>query len=363
MRVFILSYAAITGFTDAFVCSRGSGTSVQQRGIDIRLHAKTAKKKKKKKTGASSPGGFGKVTVDEENETDDYSVFPALEQDVAQTLVPSTPETQKEPGELSAEIYDRLNQIYGFPNFNYETYDDKKPSEVANTEAKMTDTDFANLLSSAITGEAMPTSSSDASLPNIDSRIDSISELPPFTKMRVLHVDPLVIAVDDFFTEEECDRYVTMSTAPSSGTNDSPFQTKSMTVGKDALAKSQRTSTTWFHHYKSVPELIAKASRLLGLPGIDQWEEPQTVRYVCNFKARESKVVVAYHYVLQLVSRYRRQEKFTWHLDALSPSEAGPERGGQRIATLLVYLTDLDTTEGGATMFRDLSAGGTMLKV
>jgi hypothetical protein len=26
--------------------------------------------------------------------------------------------------------------------------------------------------------------------------------------------------------------------------------------------------------------LMAKASRLVGLDGIDQWEEPQTVRYV-----------------------------------------------------------------------------------
>jgi hypothetical protein len=51
-----------------------------------------------------------------------------------------------------------------------------------------------------------------------------------------------------------------------------------MTVRKDALAKSQRTSSTWFHHYKNIPELMAKSSRLIGLDGIDQWEEAQTVR-------------------------------------------------------------------------------------
>ena len=56
-----------------------------------------------------------------------------------------------------------------------------------------------------------------------------------------------------------------------------------------------------------------------------------------------------------LCCRYRRNEKFTWHLDALSPEAAtDPSGAGQRVATLLVYLTDLKEDEGGATMFRDL---------
>lgn len=72
---------------------------------------------------------------------------------------------------------------------------------------------------------------------------------------------------------------------------------------------------------------MAKACKLLGC-SLDQWEEPQTVRY-------------------------RPGQKFTWHLDALPPptDKEGP---GQRIATLLVYLTDMQDEEGGATVFRDL---------
>lgn len=62
------------------------------------------------------------------------------------------------------------------------------------------------------------------------------------------------------------------------------------------------------------------------------------------------------HAVTHII-RYRRNEKFTWHLDALAPGgESSPSQGGQRTATLLVYLTDLAASDGGATIFRDLSS-------
>ncbi|CAM9375912.1 unnamed protein product, partial [Hapterophycus canaliculatus] len=92
----------------------------------------------------------------------------------------------------------------------------------------------------------------------------------------------------------------------------------------------QRTSTTWFHRFSAVPELMAKASALVGIPFAEgRWEEAQTVRY-------------------------RPGEKFTWHLDALPPSPELAGKGGQRIATLLVYLTEMPEGDGGATAFRDL---------
>lgn len=43
----------------------------------------------------------------------------------------------------------------------------------------------------------------------------------------------------------------------------------------------QRTSTTWFHRYSAVPELMAKASALVGVPFEEgRWEEAQTVRTI-----------------------------------------------------------------------------------
>jgi len=342
IKVLVLSVTSI-GVSHGFLGSQGDNHIGKRIAAANPLHAKAAKNKKKKSSHAPSGGGFGRAPeIKTPKEVNDFSVFPELDGAVAETLVPSVSELINEPGELPGEIYDRLDQIYGFPNFNYLTPEETATSfadlisaPTKNENTKLSDDVFASLLATA-TGETVPTSPGEAG--REDSTIDAISAIDPFAKMRVLHIDPLVIAIDDFFTDDECDRYVTMCTAPSKNKKDSPFQTNSMTVGKDALAKAQRTSTTWFHHFKSVPELMAKASRLVGLKGIDQWEEPQTVRY-------------------------RRQEKFTWHLDALSPSESTDNLGGQRTATLLVYHSELSKEDGGATIFRDLSADGSMLKV
>ena len=61
--------------------------------------------------------------------------------------------------------------------------------------------------------------------------------------------------------------------------------------------------------------------------------------------------------------RYQQTEKFTWHLDALAPSNTLKDSGGQRIATLLVYLNDVGENNGGATVFRDLGKDGDYLRV
>jgi hypothetical protein len=373
--------------------------------IQTVLYAKKTKNGKKKETNSDNTisGGFGKATATTAQKTpnnnkkttankpldQDYSVFPMLDPQVADTLITSPPSLSREADLLPIEIYDRLDQIYGFPNFNYEQKPsarqvDKEdlPSDVSFTDllaatpsttkpsdsildnvssqqsSTLSDTDFADLLAVATGGDSNDLSSKiSSSSTRIDvgknteddgdvmstQMNDAISQLPPFDRFRVLHVDPLVLAIDDFFTDDECDRYVEMSLTPtkleqqdgdttSEGHKAAALETKSKTVGKDAAAKSQRTSTTWFHHYERVPELMAKASRLIGLDGITHWEEPQTVRY-------------------------RRNEKFTWHLDALSPLESTPDQGGQRTATLLVYLKGMSEGSGGATVFRDLTDG------
>lgn len=135
-----------------------------------------------------------------------------------------------------------------------------------------------------------------------------------FPGTRLLHADPVVFEVENFFSPEECDTYVAMSTMAQSGRRKGGFKSmelQSATTSAESQFQQQRTSTTWFHHYASAPELLAKASALLGVEDYSQWEEPQTVRY-------------------------RPGEKFSWHLDALPPTETGASKGGQRTATILV---------------------------
>lgn len=309
-----------------------STTNIHTRSSSrtISLGAKKARNKKPKKpssSSSSSSGGFGAATASPLNTKDDYAVFPALEPEVKSTLVaaPSAPHS----AELRNELYQRLEQIYGFSNFNYDettTVENNKNDDSSGGMMSMEDLISGNLSED----------DDDDNTNTVTDDVFSISQLPPFddNNIQVLHVDPLVVSVDNFFTPEESDAYVAM---PS--TDQSMFQTGSMTVGKDKKSQSQRTSTTWFNHYKNVPALMAKASRLLGVEGIDRWEEPQLVRY-------------------------RRNEKFTWHLDALGPEELTSTGGGQRVATLLVYHSDLDEDAGGATMFRDLKdENGERLKV
>lgn len=274
--------------------------------------AATKKKKPKKNAPARSSAGFGKASTPAKSEKDqDYAVFPALEAQVAATLVPSVDDNAT--ANLPGEIYGRLDQIYGFPHFNL-------PSDAVDKAEEATF--LADILRTTQDYEYSDVESNQKTSADL-----SVKSLPPFQQLRVLHVDPLVLVVDDFFTADEADRYVAMSTNRS---NKDILESSSPTVGKDAAARAQRTSTTWYHQFAAVPELMAKATRLLGIDGIERFEEPQTVRY-------------------------RRNEKFTWHLDALGPDENQPKLGGQRLATLLVYLTDLTDDEGGATLFRDLN--------
>ena len=282
-----------------FVVDRFSTTLSQTktRRYTLLLFAKKATAKKRKKTSGNnnnnaSGGGFGAGAVStsasskkSENTAEDYAVFPALEPSVKETLVRAEgamdmiltdDNNEATSGELRNEIYQRLDQIYGFEHFNYEEHPDQRNQEAEAEPMSLQDlmSGSASLLEKDDDDSDNSSSSEATSLP--------ISKLPPFEKIQVLHVDPLVLQIDDFFAPEECDAYIQMTTE---GKQDI-YKTGSLTVGKDEQSQAQRTSTTWFNHYKNVPALMAKASRLLGLDGIDQWEEPQTVRcvliYLCS---------------------------------------------------------------------------------
>jgi prolyl 4-hydroxylase len=143
-------------------------------------------------------------------------------------------------------------------------------------------------------------------------------------KLKLLHKNPPVVQIENFFTDSECDEYINF-TKVSNNEEMSPLKINSATFS--SLAQSKRTSTTWYCHYKQVPMLLAKAKRLLDDLPLTQMEEPQIVQY-------------------------KKGEQFSWHYDEIPESQLN--NGGQRIATLLVYLNSLSNEGGGGTIFRDL---------
>lgn len=145
---------------------------------------------------------------------------------------------------------------------------------------------------------------------------------PPM-KLRLLHESPPILAIENFFTPEQC-RDVENVAIPANETEGPTGTTVQVNSKTFALAQSIRTSTSWFCHYKDVPVLIAKAHHVLSIP-LEHMEEPQIVRYQSG-------------------------QQFSWHYDEIPPAQR--PNGGQRLATLLVYLNTVP--KGGGTVFRDL---------
>mmetsp|Transcript_13782 Transcript_13782/g.16735 ORF Transcript_13782/g.16735 Transcript_13782/m.16735 type:complete len:421 (-) Transcript_13782:11-1273(-) len=154
----------------------------------------------------------------------------------------------------------------------------------------------------------------------------------PWT-LKLLHQSPPVLSIENFFSSAECEEYMKLTQEPKdmhsdsekSSTGAGPLRINSATFS--TFAQSRRTSTTWYCHYRQVPTLLAKAKRLLNNLPLAQMEEAQIVRY-------------------------RTGEEFSWHYDEIPKEQLS--NGGQRIATLLVYLNTLSNEGGGGTIFRDL---------
>lgn len=154
-------------------------------------------------------------------------------------------------------------------------------------------------------------------------------------KISLVHESPPVLVVEDFLTEEECRQVqdvAGLGTAQAPNASSlSPIKVQSATMSQ-SLAQSVRTSTSWFCHYASVSTLLVKMEELLGIR-LSNIEEPQIVQYQAS-------------------------QEFSWHYDHLPPDQLS--NGGQRIATVLVYLNDCPESP---TVFRDLLSKNGALSV
>lgn len=154
-------------------------------------------------------------------------------------------------------------------------------------------------------------------------------------KLRLVHESPAVLVIDNFLTRRECLEIEQIAMPVGSSSSSSSRNQQVVEVGSALFSEgsssaasqlTKRTSTSWFCEYKAVPQLLTAAQYVLGLP-LNHMEEPQIVRYQTG-------------------------QEFTWHYDQVPATTQLLANGGQRMATLLVYLNTVQ--EGGGTVFRDL---------
>ncbi|KAJ1456517.1 hypothetical protein M885DRAFT_439400 [Pelagophyceae sp. CCMP2097] len=140
--------------------------------------------------------------------------------------------------------------------------------------------------------------------------------------VRALVLDPPIYEVDDFLTAAECDALIDsakdcMTPAPVVG------------AGNGEVSVS-RTSSTCYLARDDLPTVCTKVCALAGVP-LAHLELPQ-------------------------VGRYRGTEFYKPHYDAFDTASADGRRfaqnGGQRVATVLIYLNDVP--RGGETSFSRL---------
>ena len=154
--------------------------------------------------------------------------------------------------------------------------------------------------------------------------------------LRVLNVDPPVLAVRDFLSAEECDALVDAARV-----SDELRQSAVGGAGGENI-RTSRTLTLTSGRLQAHPTraaILRRVARLL--PEIEGLHADKRA-----FRAPRAKGEWAFE--LPQVAHYRGGQHFLSHEDAF-PAEAAARKGYQRRATVLVYLNDV--AEGGATYF------------
>ncbi len=142
--------------------------------------------------------------------------------------------------------------------------------------------------------------------------------------IRKVNVYPPVYVIDDFLTPEECDTLIEMS---------KDRLQVSEVVNENETGKSNlRQSNSAYYPYTEVPFLKEKGEALLGRSS-DTFEQAQ-------------------------VTYYTQDGFYRAHLDSFDTKTAEGQRavqngGGQRVATVLMYLTS--NHKGGGTYFPKIS--------
>lgn len=89
-----------------------------------------------------------------------------------------------------------------------------------------------------------------------------------YSGLRAVHSDPPIFEIDNFFSEELCESYISRSADG----------TEILCQPLAGTAVTKRTSQTRFLQYDDAQEFINAAQALTGIAP-DRYEEPQVVRY------------------------------------------------------------------------------------
>ncbi|CAM9121867.1 unnamed protein product [Heterosigma akashiwo] len=145
---------------------------------------------------------------------------------------------------------------------------------------------------------------------------------PQYPKLIQLSAYPPIYGIENFLEEHECDRLIYES--------DSAMTPSPVVGAGNGELSEQRTSSTCYFAREDLPSIVAKVTKLTGC-GIHNMELPQ-------------------------VGRYYAGQQYLEHFDAFDLNTEDGRRfaqnGGQRIATVLVYLNDVRA--GGETCFPKL---------
>ncbi len=157
--------------------------------------------------------------------------------------------------------------------------------------------------------------------------IETLDELPifqpvdpGFPNLKLVCTSPLIYSIGNFLDASKCQQLINQT---------EPFMFPAPVVGKgNGEVSKARTASSCFLNREDLPTVVSAVSRLLAGKSVSHIELPQ-------------------------VGRYRANEEYQAHFDAFDlETEDGSrfaENGGQRVATVLIYLNDV--MKGGRTYF------------
>ncbi len=141
--------------------------------------------------------------------------------------------------------------------------------------------------------------------------------------LRKVHDYPPVYVIEDFLTERECDELIEMS-------KDILHESEVVNSDNTGVVKKYRQSNSAYYTYDKVPFLKEKSEALMN---------------------RSSAV-----FENAQVTKYLQDGFYKAHLDSFDPNTPEGKKsmgnGGQRLATILIYLTS--NSKGGGTFFPKL---------